>query len=57
MSSDFELACDAESLAIIGNPADVERSFLHSGLHKVRPQEPNPHRVRSLSNTAGPAPR
>lgn len=53
--NDIELVSDGEGIAVIGNPSDVDRFFLQSGLETLPSRDLDLHKIRSVSNTAGAA--
>ncbi len=53
MDSGIDLVWDGESLAVIGNSADVDRFFLSAGLDKAPTKDLDLHRLWSSSGTIG----
>ena len=49
MGSEIDLVSDGDGLAVIGNPADVERFFLAGGLGKAPSRDLDLHRPWSFS--------
>src|SRR5215469_12610961 len=55
VGSEIELVSDGDGLAVLGNPADVERFFLSAGLDKALSRDLDLHRLWSFSGTGGAA--
>ncbi|MCT9001065.1 hypothetical protein [Microbacterium memoriense] len=55
MGADIELVSDGDGIAVIGDPNDVERFFLHSGLDRAPSKGLDLHKMWSASGTAGAA--
>jgi len=55
MNNGIQLVSDSDGLAVIGNPADVERFLLDQGLDRIPSKDLDLHRLGSLLGSGGAA--